>query len=90
MNVKLKDGRILPIEENSLIALNDNGETLEVNVDEIESFDCDGINWKKVRIDIAMKMLDIAKTNELYQVDYSEMIFNKANELTKKLMEDIK
>lgn len=49
----------------------------------------DDIDWKKVRIDIAMKMLDIAKTNELYQVDYSEMIFNKANELTKKLMDDI-
>lgn len=90
MNVKLKDGRILPIEENSLIALNDNGETLEVNVDEIESFESDRIDWKKVRIDIAMKMLDIAKTNELYHVNYVEMIFNKSNELTKKLMEDIK
>lgn len=89
MNVKLKDGRTMPIENNSLIALNDNGETLEVNIDEIECFDCDKINWKKTRIEIAMKMLDISKTNELYQVDYPEMIFNKANKLTKKLMEDI-
>lgn len=53
MNVKLKDGRILPIEENSLIALNDNGETLEVNVDEIESFECDGIDWETRRYEIA-------------------------------------
>lgn len=53
MNVKLKDGRIFPIEENSLIALNDNGETLEVNVDEIESFGCDCIDWNERRYELA-------------------------------------
>lgn len=57
MNVKLKDGRILPIEENSLIALNDNGETLEVNVDEIESVECDGIDWEKVRINASIAIM---------------------------------
>lgn len=35
MKVKLKDGRVLPIEEGSYIALDDHGETLEVKAKEI-------------------------------------------------------
>lgn len=92
MKARIKESGIIVDIEN----LYDDGTALiadggYIKVSKLEFLDNkDDINWKKVRIEIAMKMLDIAKTNELYQVDYSDMIFNKANELTKKLMEDIK
>lgn len=57
MKVKLKDGRILPIEEGSLIALDDHGETLEVKVEDVDSVITDSINWEQRRYEIAKKML---------------------------------
>lgn len=39
MNVKLKDGRVLPIEKGSYIALDNNGDTVEVRIEDIESFE---------------------------------------------------
>lgn len=57
MRLKLKDGRILPIEKGSLIALDDRGETLEVNVEDVDSVITDGINWEQRRYEIAKEML---------------------------------
>lgn len=57
MKVKLKDGRILPIEKGSMIALDDRGETLEVNVEDVDSVITDGINWEQRRYEIAKEML---------------------------------
>lgn len=57
MKVKLKDGRILPIEEGSLIALDNNGDTLEVNVEDVDSVITDIINWEQRRYEIAKEML---------------------------------
>ena len=50
MKVKLKDGRVLQIEEGSLIALDNNGETIEVQVEQIESIINNGHDWNNVRI----------------------------------------
>lgn len=57
MRLKLKDGRILPIKKGSLIALDDRGETLEVNVEDVDSVITDGINWEQRRYEIAKEML---------------------------------
>lgn len=57
MRLKLKDGRILPIEKGSMIALDDRGETLEVNVEDVDSVITDGINWEQRRYEIAKEML---------------------------------
>lgn len=57
MRLKLKDGRILPIEKGSLIALDDRGKTLEVNVEDVDSVITDGINWEQRRYEIAKEML---------------------------------
>ena len=53
IKIKLKDGRMFPIEKNSVIALNDNGETLEVSVEDIESFETSDIDWEKRRYELA-------------------------------------
>lgn len=53
IEIKLKDGRMFPIEKNSVIALNDNGETLEVSVEDIESFETSDIDWEKRRYELA-------------------------------------
>lgn len=53
MKAKLKDGRIMSIEQDSLIALNDNGETLEVNVSQIESILNEGVDWEARRFELA-------------------------------------
>lgn len=50
----------------------------------------DDINWKKVRTDIAMSMIRNTDWQEFCGINFTDTIFNKANELTKKLMEDIK
>lgn len=57
MKVKLKDGRVLPIEEGSLIALDDHGETLEVKLEDVNSVITDSINWEQRRYEIAKEML---------------------------------
>lgn len=48
------------------------------------------IDWKKVRTDIAMSMIRNADWQGFCGINFTDTIFNKANELTKKLMEDIK
>lgn len=53
IEIKLKDGRMFPIEKNSVIALDDNGETLEVSVEDIESFETSDIDWEKRRYELA-------------------------------------
>lgn len=53
VKIKLKDGRTLPIEKNSVIALDNNGETLEVSAEEIESFETSDIDWEKRRYELA-------------------------------------
>lgn len=53
MKAKLKDGRVLPIEKDSLIALDNNGDTLEVNVEDIDSFIDNNIDWEKRRYELA-------------------------------------
>lgn len=55
MKAKLKDGRILPIEKNSLIALDNNGDTLEVSINDIECFvESNSIDLRKIRINAAI------------------------------------
>ena len=53
IEIKLKDSRMFPIEKNSVIALDDNGETLEVSVEDIESFETSDIDWEKRRYELA-------------------------------------
>lgn len=40
-----------------MIALDDRGETLEVNVEDVDSVITDGINWEQRRYEIAKEML---------------------------------
>lgn len=49
----------------------------------------DDIDWKKVRTNIAMSMIRNTDWQGFCGINFTDMIFNKANELTKKLMEDI-
>lgn len=63
MNVKLKDGRIFPIENGSVIALDDNGETIEVNVEDIESIVEETIDWEHRRYEIAKESIAAIMSN---------------------------
>lgn len=49
----------------------------------------DDIDWKKVRTDIAMSLIRNTDWQGFCGINFTDMIFNKANELTKKLMGDI-
>lgn len=66
MRLKLKDGRILPIEKGSMIALDDRGETLEVNVEDVDSVITDGINWEQRRYEIAKEAITAIMSNESF------------------------
>lgn len=68
MKVKLKDGRVLPIEEGSLIALNNNGDTFEVNVEDINSFIDNKINWEQRRYETAKELLAAFMSNSCSNV----------------------
>lgn len=63
MKAKLKDGRILPIENGSVIALDNNGETVEVYVEEIDSFINDSVDWGKRRYEITEDILAAFMSN---------------------------
>lgn len=90
MKVKLKDGRILPIEEKSLIALNDNGQTVEVPIEDIESLENSSIDWMSVRKDIAMILVGKENLSDYSRNSYwAGRIFNAAKVLTLQLMEDM-
>lgn len=64
MKAKLKDGRTLPIEKNSVIALDNNGETMEVNVEDIESLGTPDIDWEQRRYEIAKAAMQGILSNE--------------------------
>lgn len=74
MKVKLKDGRVLPIEEGSLIALNNNGDTFEVNVEDINSFIDNKINWEQRRYETAKELLAAFMSNSCSNVFGGEKI----------------
>lgn len=71
MKVKLKDGRILPIEKGSMIALDDRGETLEVNVEDVDSVITDGINWEQRRYEIAKAVMCSAEGDPEQNANYA-------------------
>lgn len=48
------------------------------------------IDWKKVRVEIAMKLVERMDLSNGISKNWSDFVFEKANCLTKKLMEDIK
>ena len=71
MRLKLKDGRILPIEKGSMIALDDRGETLEVNVEDVDSVITDGINWEQRRYEIAKAVMCSAEGDPEQNANYA-------------------
>lgn len=74
MKAKLKDGRILPIEEKSLIALNENGQTLEVTIEDIESFENSLFDWQQVRIQAAISAMQGTYCNSMFDnVDFKDV-----------------
>lgn len=85
MKAKLKDGRTLPIEEHSVIALNDNGETLEVPVEEIESIGVEVIDWYKLRIDIVMELLRKSSAEDIRSSYFESNLVKMADRLIEKL-----
>ncbi len=46
------------------------------------------IDWKQVRVDIAMRLIDKTDVSVNY-INFEKLIFDKANSLTQKLMEDM-
>lgn len=48
------------------------------------------IDWQSVRKDIAMEILKQIDNTDIYRDNFADMVFKQANELTKKLMEEIK
>lgn len=48
------------------------------------------IDWKKVRVEIAMKLVERMDLSNGISKNWSDFVFEKADSLTKKLMEDIK
>lgn len=85
MKVKLKDGRIFPIEEGSLIALDNNGETLEVKVEEIDSIVTDNINWEKRRYEISEECVAVLMRNEITLEDAAKVSVEQADALINEL-----
>lgn len=68
MKAKLKDGRILPIEKGSVIALDNNGDTFEVNVNQVESFLNESIDWEQRRYETAKDVLAAFMSNSCSNV----------------------
>lgn len=48
------------------------------------------IDWKRVRVGIAMKLIERIDLSSGIFKNWSEVVFEKADSLTKRLMEDIK
>lgn len=91
MKARIKEtGKIVDIED-----LYDDGTALiadggYIKVSKLEFLENnDDIDWKKVRVDIAMSMIRNTDWQGFCGINFTDMIFNRANELTKKLMEDI-
>lgn len=89
MKAKLKDGRVLPIEEGSLIALDNNGDTLEVNVEDIDSFIDNNIDWEQVRIQAAIAAMQGILSNSTND-DTIENYVNVSIKLSDALIEELK
>lgn len=91
MKARIKEsGEIVDIED-----LYDDGTALiadggYIKVSKLEFLENnDDIDWKKVRADIAMSMIRNTDWQGFCGINFTDMIFNKANELTKKLMSSI-
>lgn len=89
MKAKLKDGRVLPIEEGSLIALDNNGDTLEVNVEDIDSFIDNNIDWAQVRIQAAIAAMQGILSNSSND-DTIENYVNVSIKSSDALIEELK
>lgn len=87
MKVKLKDGRVLPIEEGSYIALDDHGETLEVKDEEIESFIDNKVDFNKIRVDITMEVLKKLNRDDIGKPWFEVTLCKKVDDLIKELKE---
>lgn len=94
MKAKLKDGRVLPIEDGSLIALDNNGDTLEVNVENIDCFIDNNIDWKQIRIQAAISAMQgmmSAISKDRFTLRIKEYVVAKASiEYADALIEELK
>lgn len=94
MKAKLKDGRILPIEKNSLIALDNNGDTLEVSINDIECFvESNSIDLKKIRINAAIAAMQGLLSNPCCGYDQefiSELSVRCSDRLVKEISKEMK